>query len=92
MSGAALPPGLNPPPGSKPPKGEEYYTFSNGKTMLNDRIKKSSLTEIGCPIANPNASQRIGKQLRSTALIQDINLLETISHITHERIPERYGR
>jgi Catalase len=89
MTGGALPPGLNPPPGSRPPKGEEYYTFSNGETVVNYRIQKRLLTDIGCPIINPNASQRIGKQLRSTALIQDINLLEVISHITHERIPER---
>ncbi|TGO89385.1 hypothetical protein BPOR_0112g00160 [Botrytis porri] len=28
-------------------------------------------------------------QLRATLLLQDINLLELIQHITHERIPER---
>jgi hypothetical protein len=27
------------------------------------------LIKMGCPIINPNASQRIGKQLPSTALI-----------------------
>ncbi|KAL1979654.1 hypothetical protein VTN96DRAFT_5399 [Rasamsonia emersonii] len=43
----------------------------------------------GCPIRNPNASQRIGRQLRGTLLLQDLNLIDIISHITHERIPER---
>jgi catalase len=32
---------------------------------------------------------RIGRQLRGTALVQDINLIDIIAHITHERIPER---
>jgi catalase len=46
--------------------------------------------EKGCPIRNPNASERIGGQLRGTLMLQDFNLLDIISHITHERIPERY--
>lgn len=43
----------------------------------------------GCPVFNPQASLRIGSKLQGPHLIRDINLLETISHITHERIPER---
>ncbi|KAF8527727.1 peroxisomal catalase [Trichophaea hybrida] len=43
----------------------------------------------GCPILAPQASLRIGNNLQGPLLIQDINLLEIISHITHERIPER---
>lgn len=43
----------------------------------------------GCPIRKPQASQRIGHKLRSTALVQDINLIDLIANITHERIPER---
>ena len=43
----------------------------------------------GAPIRNPLASQRIGSSIRSTLLLQDINLIDVISHITHERIPER---
>jgi hypothetical protein len=39
---------------------------------------------------NPQSSLRIGNQLRSTLLLQDINLLEVITHITHERTIERY--
>ncbi|KAI0450977.1 catA, catalase [Xylaria acuta] len=41
------------------------------------------------PIKNVAATQRIGNQLRATPLLQDINLLELIQHLTHERIPER---
>ncbi|KAF3770458.1 catalase-domain-containing protein [Cryphonectria parasitica EP155] len=43
----------------------------------------------GAPVQKPAASQRIGNQLRATTLLQDINLLELIQHLTHERIPER---
>ncbi|RYC56256.1 hypothetical protein CHU98_g9958 [Xylaria longipes] len=46
-------------------------------------------TMNGAPIKNIAASQRIGNQLRGTMLLQDINLLEVIQHLTHERIPER---
>lgn len=46
-------------------------------------------TNSGCPVLDPNASLRIGNKLQSTQLLQDINLLETIANITHERIPER---
>lgn len=43
----------------------------------------------GAPVMKPAASERIGNQLRATLLLQDINLLELIQHLTHERIPER---
>ncbi|TRX95685.1 hypothetical protein FHL15_003239 [Xylaria flabelliformis] len=43
----------------------------------------------GAPVHDVSASQRIGNQLRATLLLQDINLLEVIQHLTHERIPER---
>ncbi|PQE26936.1 catalase protein [Rutstroemia sp. NJR-2017a BVV2] len=43
----------------------------------------------GAPIQNPQASQRIGRQLRGILPVSDINLIDLISHITHERIPER---
>ncbi|KAI0022850.1 heme-dependent catalase [Xylariomycetidae sp. FL0641] len=46
-------------------------------------------TMNGAPVQRPAASQRIGNQLRATLLLQDINLLELIQHLTHERIPER---
>ncbi|CAJ2506291.1 Uu.00g004210.m01.CDS01 [Anthostomella pinea] len=46
-------------------------------------------TMNGAPVQRPAASQRIGNQLRATLLLQDINLLELIQHVTHERIPER---
>ena len=38
---------------------------------------------------NPQASLKIGGKLQGALLLQDINLLEAISHATHERIPER---
>ncbi|KAK8108965.1 catalase [Apiospora sp. TS-2023a] len=43
----------------------------------------------GAPIKNPQASQRIGRQLRAIIPVSDINLIDQIAHITHERIPER---
>lgn len=43
----------------------------------------------GAPVSQVVESQRIGSQLRGTMLLQDINLLEQIQHVTHERIPER---
>jgi catalase len=48
------------------------------------------LIPLGCPIMNPQASLRVGNQLRATLLLQDINMIEALSHLTHERIPERY--
>ena len=45
----------------------------------------------GCPINLPQASQRIGRQNKGTLLFQDINLVDVISHVTRERIPERYS-
>ncbi|KAH6856688.1 catA, catalase [Chaetomium sp. MPI-CAGE-AT-0009] len=44
---------------------------------------------LGCPIHLAQGTLRVGEQLQGVHLIRDINLLETISHITHERIPER---
>ncbi|GAP90749.1 putative catalase [Rosellinia necatrix] len=46
-------------------------------------------TMNGAPVEKLAGSQRIGNQLRATLLLQDINLLELIQHLTHERIPER---
>ncbi|KAK8098186.1 catalase [Apiospora kogelbergensis] len=43
----------------------------------------------GAPIKHPQASQRIGRQLRAIIPVSDINLIDQIAHITHERIPER---
>ncbi|KAF3905863.1 Catalase [Arthrobotrys entomopaga] len=37
----------------------------------------------------PQATVRVGGELQGPHLFQDINLIETISHLTHERIPER---
>jgi catalase len=48
-----------------------------------------TVTFLASPVTNPQAALRIGNQLRSTLLLQDINLLEVIAHIDHEPIPER---
>lgn len=47
------------------------------------------MSSVGCPIRAPQASERIGHQLRGPLLLQDINLVDIISHVTRERIPER---
>ncbi|RYP90223.1 hypothetical protein DL770_003644 [Monosporascus sp. CRB-9-2] len=44
----------------------------------------------GCPVYLAQGTLRIGRQLKGIHLIRDINLLEAISHATHERIPERF--
>lgn len=49
-----------------------------------------NLTAVGCKIDGPQATFRVGGKLEGPHLLQDINLLEIISHLTHERIPERY--
>ena len=38
---------------------------------------------------DPQASLRIGNKLQGQLLFQDINLLENLFNVTHERIPER---
>jgi hypothetical protein len=50
---------------------------------------RSNLTTVGCRIDTPQATVRVGGNLQGPHLLQDINLLEIISHLTHERIPER---
>lgn len=63
---------------------------SNGVNGANGVISEPAFSTMnGAPVQKPAASQRIGDQLRATLLLQDINLLELIQHITHERIPER---
>ncbi|MCJ1287164.1 hypothetical protein MMC26_006512 [Xylographa opegraphella] len=46
-------------------------------------------TNSGLPLADPQATLRVGDKLQGPLLLRDINLLEIISHVTHERIPER---
>lgn len=41
----------------------------------------------GCPVPDPFTSQRIGED--GPLLLQDFNLIDTISHFDRERIPER---
>jgi len=48
------------------------------------------MVPLGNRVQSPEAMVKVGGQLQGPLLVQDINLLETLSHITHERIPERY--
>ncbi|KAI2472270.1 heme-dependent catalase [Annulohypoxylon bovei var. microspora] len=62
---------------------------TNGRDVEPPSDGKVITTTNGAPVESPAADQRIGNQLRATLLLQDVNLLELIQHITHERIPER---
>ncbi|KAJ9254986.1 hypothetical protein DTO280E4_7530 [Paecilomyces variotii] len=48
----------------------------------------------GCPLEDPLLTERVdkldGKHRMASQLIQDLNVIDTISHVTRERIPERY--
>ncbi|KIY01590.1 uncharacterized protein Z520_03142 [Fonsecaea multimorphosa CBS 102226] len=46
-------------------------------------------TESGLPIKDPQATLRVGAKLQGVQLLQDINQIEIISHLVHERVPER---
>ncbi|KAI0435537.1 catalase-like domain-containing protein [Xylaria telfairii] len=61
----------------------------NATTAGTSKDEEVITTMNGAPLEHIAASQRIGGQLRATLLLQDINLLELIQHLTHERIPER---
>ncbi|CRG82798.1 catalase [Talaromyces islandicus] len=71
--------GYCPNAGSIPPAPDPqgYFTMSNG-----------------CPLQDPLWTERVDKLEESnrmaSQLIQDLNVVDTISHVTRERIPERY--
>lgn len=44
-------------------------------------------TSSGCPVMNPQESQRIGEQ--GPLLLQDFHLIDLLAHFDRERIPER---
>lgn len=55
-------------------------------TATRDDIPTPTLTTAsGCPIAKPEGSLRDGKHL----LLQDFNLIESLTHFNREKIPER---
>ncbi|KAF3063824.1 Peroxisomal catalase [Daldinia childiae] len=56
-----------------------------GTATRNDTPTPTLTTGSGCPIAKPEGSLRDGKHL----LLQDFNLIETLSHFNREKIPER---
>ncbi|BCR85211.1 peroxisomal catalase A [Aspergillus chevalieri] len=49
----------------------------------------------GCPIDNPFNSEKVrqynGKSVKISQLLQEVFLLDQLSHFAHERIPERLG-
>ncbi|TAQ89519.1 hypothetical protein B7494_g2189 [Chlorociboria aeruginascens] len=47
----------------------------------------SYTTSNGCPVVNPEASQRVGTN--GPLLLQDFHLIDLLAHFDHERIPER---
>ncbi|KAH0614640.1 uncharacterized protein H6S33_000276 [Morchella sextelata] len=44
-------------------------------------------TSNGCPVMNPQASQRVGEN--GPLLLQDFHLIDLLAHFDRERIPER---
>lgn len=44
-------------------------------------------TSNGCPINDPEASQRVGQN--GPLLLQDFHLIDLLAHFDRERIPER---
>ncbi|KID96328.1 Catalase-like domain, heme-dependent, partial [Metarhizium majus ARSEF 297] len=46
---------------------------------------------VGGLVTGPQVSHRIGDTLQGPHLLQDINLMEVIQHVMHERIPERHA-
>lgn len=49
--------------------------------------EKVASTSQGCPVAEPFATQRIGKE--GPLLLQDFQLIDLLAHFDRERIPER---
>ncbi|KAI5794391.1 catalase [Peziza echinospora] len=58
--------------------------------MVKDEQYKDSpvyTASNGCPVFNPNASQRVGQH--GPLLLQDFHLIDSLAHFDRERIPER---
>ncbi|RYP93156.1 hypothetical protein DL770_000730 [Monosporascus sp. CRB-9-2] len=51
----------------------------------NDSDRPVFTAANGCPLARPDGSKRDGKHL----LLQDFNLIDTLSHFNREKVPER---
>lgn len=69
-------------------KNQDAYQASSEPKLENGHDTRMTMSN-GAPLHEPHASLRVGNQLRATLLLQDINLMESIQHLTHERIPER---
>ncbi|KAJ0416310.1 catalase-like domain-containing protein [Aspergillus carlsbadensis] len=59
------------------PEFKKYYTLSNG-------------CPVEDPLLNEGSTKTNGGSKMVSQLIQDLNVIDTISHITRERIPERF--
>ncbi|BCR84532.1 uncharacterized protein ACHE_11934A [Aspergillus chevalieri] len=75
---------------------EAHPTISCGKAgrLPDPPVSKGYFTlPNGCPVEHPLLAERADKQIESTRygsqLIQDLNTVEQIAHISRERIPER---
>lgn len=64
--------------------------------LVLNQILITPICLTGCPIEDPQTSDNIskvsanGKNRYASQLVQDLNTIDTVSHITRERIPERY--
>jgi catalase len=71
------------------------YTLSEGKQLHPANSAWSQLLicankRAGCPVADPNTAQRVGRgPVKGLLLLQDTQLIETLAHFSRERIPER---
>jgi catalase len=70
--------------------------MANGKYLACCQLETRNLTIgpcLGCPLQDPLAAENVAKtnghNRMASQLIQDINVIDTISHVTRERIPER---
>lgn len=72
------------------PLMSDVSTSNNTLSLLTSRGEEFYTLSNGCPIENPLGTLRYGNQLSGHILLQDINLIDTLTHFTHERIPERH--
>ena len=59
------------------------------RTELTRKQQNYYTTLSGCPIEDPQATLRVGPKPEGPLALRDFNLIEILSHATHERIPER---
>lgn len=76
--------------------GEQVFTLSNGRSITSIPYTSKSNIDcpvlVGCPIQDPLLGEQVekpGQNRYASQLIQDLNVIDTLSHVTRERIPER---